>query len=76
MEQGTSNTDIRSLFMTIPEAAAVLGISRNSAYAAAKQFRRSGGSEGLPNLKVGGSLRVPEEALRRMAQLDFPGLVG
>lgn len=60
-------------FLTIPEAAGVLGISRNSAYAAAKRYRSSEGAEGLPNLKVGGSLRVPLSALERMTQLHIPG---
>lgn len=68
---GTSNSHPQ--FMTIPEAAIVLGISRNAAYSAAKRYRSTEGSEGLPNLKVGGTLRVPADALRRMAQLSIPG---
>ena len=60
-------------FMTITEAASVLCISRNAAYAAAQRYRTTEGSEGLPNLKVGGTLRVPVDALHRMAQLSIPG---
>lgn len=65
----TSNPHFRS----VPEAAEILGISRNAAYAAAKQYRESGGSQGLPNLKIGGSLRVPLNALNEMAALRIPG---
>ena len=60
-------------FMTVPEAAQVLGISRNGAYAAAKRYRITEGAEGLPNLKVGGCFRVPVDALKRMSQLRIPG---
>ena len=45
-------------FMTVPEAAQVLGISRNGAYAAAKRYGNTEGAEGLPNLKVGGCFRA------------------
>ena len=60
-------------FRSIPEAAAILGISRNAAYAAAKRYRESDGAQGLPNLKIGGSLRVPLDALNQMAALRIPG---
>ena len=60
-------------FMSIPEAGHVLGISRNAAYAAASRYRETSGVEGLPNIAIGGSYRVPEDVLRRMAELRLPG---
>ena len=59
-------------FLTITEAADVLGIARNSAYIAAKNYRQSHGREGLPNIKVGGVYRVPASALERMANITIP----
>lgn len=59
-------------FLTIPEAGERLRISRNAAYEAAKQYRDTGGQAGLPNIKIGGSLRVPLAVLERMTQLDLP----
>lgn len=59
-------------FLTINEAAKVLGIARNSAYLAAKKYRQTHGREGLPNIKVGGTYRVPASALERMADIAIP----
>ena len=59
-------------FMTIPEAAVRLRISRNAAYLAARRYRQTGGREGLPNVAIGGSYRVPVAALDRMADLAVP----
>jgi len=59
-------------FLSITEAAEILGISRNSAYLAAKRYRDTGGREGLPNIKVGGTYRVPASALERMADIAIP----
>jgi excisionase family DNA binding protein len=49
--------------MTVLEAAGLLGISRSSAYNAAKTGE-------IPTLKIGGRLVVPTAAIRRMLQLD------
>ncbi len=46
-----------------PTAAAALGISKSSAYEAAR-------SGELPTIRVGKRLLVPTAALRRMLQLD------
>lgn len=59
-------------FLTIPEAAVQLRVSRNSAYQAARRYRHTGGREGLPNFAIGGSYRVPIAALERMADLALP----
>jgi protein gp37 len=45
--------------LTIDEAAAILRISRNAAYAAARQWRATGGEHGLPCIEIGRTLRVP-----------------
>lgn len=59
-------------FLTIPEAAVRLRVSRNAAYQAARRYRHTGGREGLPNFAIGGSYRVPIAALDRMADLAVP----
>lgn len=52
--------------LTIEEAAAILRIGRNAAYAAARLWRLSGGSEGLPCIEIGRALRVPRAALHQL----------
>jgi len=57
--------------LTIPEAARLLRISRGAAYAAARQFRESGGRSGLPVVCVGRrSYRVPKAALVRFQDAE------
>jgi len=46
------------LMMTIAEAAEVLRISRSSAYKLAEEHRLTGGTSGLPTVKLGGRLLV------------------
>jgi hypothetical protein len=58
-------------FLTIPEAARVLRVSRGAAYAAARLFRESGGRSGLPVVCVGRrSYRVPKAAMARFQDAD------
>lgn len=52
--------------LTIDEAAAILRISRNAAYAAARQWRATGGKTGLPCIEIGRTLRVPRTELDRL----------
>ncbi len=61
-------------FLTIPEAAERLRISRNAAYIAARRYRQTSGREGLPNIAIGGSYRVPTAALEHMADIDLSPL--
>lgn len=58
-----SNT---SAVLTVEEAAGVLRISRNAAYAAAREWRVTGGRSGLPCISIGRTLRVPRAALEEM----------
>jgi excisionase family DNA binding protein len=57
--------------LTVDEAARLLRIGRNNAYALAREWLASGGAHGLPVVKLGRSLRVPRAALQRM--LDAAG---
>ncbi|RMH80596.1 MAG: DNA-binding protein [Actinomyces sp.] len=52
--------------LTIEEAAAILRISRNAAYAAARQWRHTGGKTGLPCIEIGRTLRVPRHQLDQL----------
>jgi len=54
-------------FLTVEEAAAVLRIGRTAAYALTRQWRATGGTEGLPVVRVGRLLRVPVHQLERLA---------
>ena len=62
-------------FFTVEEAADRLRIGRTSAYLAAKQYRETGGADGLPVIAIRGSLRVPRRKLEGWAggPLSEPG---
>ncbi len=51
--------------LTVAEAAAYLRVGRNTAYALCRQWRLSGGREGLGCLSVGRGIRVPKVAVQR-----------
>lgn len=48
------------------EAAAILRISRNAAYAAARQWCVTGGKSGLACIEVGRTVRLPRTELDRL----------
>ena len=50
-------------FLTIDQAAAALQIGRTAAYDLARLYQASGGTDGLPVLRVGRQLRVPRAVL-------------
>ena len=54
-------------FYTVEEAADRLRIGRTAAYLAAKEYRLTGGAEGLPVIAIRGSLRVPRRKLEDWA---------
>lgn len=58
--------------LTIDEAADFLRISRNTAYALAKQWRETGGVEGLPVIELGRNLRVSRAVLARLLCGEVP----
>ena len=59
-------------FLTVEEAAAVLRIGRTSAYELARRWLATDGKEGIPVVRLGRSLRVPELAILRMAEQVAP----
>lgn len=61
-----TETDTSTEVLTIDEAAAILRISRNAAYAAARQWRDTDGEHGIPCIEIGRTLRVPRPELNRL----------
>ena len=59
-------SDSETEVLTVEEAAGILRISRNAAYALARQWRVTGGQSGLPCFELGRCIRVPRSALREM----------
>lgn len=57
------------LMLTVGEAAAVLRISRTSAYKLAEEWRTTRGASGLPTVRLGGRIMV-----RRVDLADIVGL--
>jgi excisionase family DNA binding protein len=53
--------------LSVPEAAAALGVGRNAAYAAVKRGQ-------IPAIRIGRLLRVPVIALERMLKQGGPEL--
>ena len=62
----TTETDAPAPVLTIDEAATILRISRNAAYAAAREWRATGGKTGIPCIEIGRTLRVPRADLDRL----------
>jgi hypothetical protein len=54
--------------LSVPDAARALGISRSLAYELAQRYEVSGGTEGLPVIRLGARLRVPDWALLELAR--------
>lgn len=60
-----SVAEVKTL-LTVPEAATALRIGRSTAYDLVHAWLDSGGTEGLPVVRIGGSLRVPVAAIERL----------
>lgn len=61
-----TETDTPTEVLTIDEAAVILRISRNAAYAAAREWRATGGKAGIPCIEIGRTLRVPRADFERL----------
>lgn len=61
-------------FLRVEEAARMLLISRTVAYALARRWLETDGSEGLPAVRIGRSIRIPRAALERMANPTSPAV--
>ena len=59
------------LMLTVGEAATVLRISRTSAYKLAEAWRTTGGTTGLPTVRLGCRLLVRRVDLARIVGLDL-----
>jgi excisionase family DNA binding protein len=68
-----SLVDQHGPFLRVEEAARLLRISRTSAYALANRWLATG-TEGLPAVRIGRSIRIPTVALERLAQLESASL--
>lgn len=55
-------------FLTVPEVARRLRISRTAAYQLAHQWLEGDRKEGIPAVRIGRSIRVPASALDRWAK--------
>lgn len=51
------------IMLTVKDAASVLRIGRSKAYEMAATYTSSGGTEGLPVIRLGDLLRIPKAAL-------------
>jgi transposase len=66
-------TDALPPTMTVDDAAAFLGISRSSAYTLSARYRETEGSEGLPNVRLGGRVLVLTAPLLELVRASTPG---
>ena len=63
MDKLIDEWDALPIMLTIDEAARVLRIGRSKAYEMAATYTSSGGTQGLPCLRLGDLLRIPRFAL-------------
>ena len=62
-DQVVDEWSVLPLMLTVDEAARVLRIGRSKAYGMTTLYETSGGTQGLPVLRLGDLLRVPRFAL-------------
>jgi hypothetical protein len=60
--------------LRVEEAAELLRISRSGAYQGVTAFQASGGSVGIPSIRVGRCVRVPKRALLQWLDDQLPDL--
>ncbi|MCU1395516.1 MAG: hypothetical protein JWM34_3944 [Ilumatobacteraceae bacterium] len=63
-ESNTHEWSSLPMLLKVEEAAGVLRIGRSKAYEMVQRYSASGGTEGLPVLRMGDLLRVPRGALQ------------
>ncbi len=63
MDESIDEWDSLPIMLTIDEAARVFRIGRSKAYEMAATYTSTGGTQGLPCLRLGDLLRVPKFAL-------------
>ena len=51
------------LMLTVEQACEVLGIGRSLAYGETRRYLATGGSEGIPAVRIGSAIRVPRAGL-------------
>ena len=54
------------LLLTVEEAGRLLRVGRSHAYNQVTLYFASGGTEGIPALRLGGLLRIPKQALHEL----------
>lgn len=54
------------LLLTVEEAGRLLRVGRSSAYSQVTLYFGTGGTDGIPALRLGGLLRVPKHALHEL----------
>lgn len=59
--------------LTVQEAARILRIGRNSAYALARRWLATDGKEGLPAVRLGRNVRIPRPALEQLLGCQLTG---
>jgi hypothetical protein len=55
-------------FLRMDQAQELTQLGRSQLYELARQWRETGGREGIPNLRFGRCLRIPTAALLRLAE--------
>ena len=70
-DQSVSHFEDLPDFLTVEEAASVLRLGRSAAYELTARWRSTNGTEGLPVVQLGRSLRVPKAGLERMMHVDL-----
>lgn len=60
------------LFLTVEDAAEILGIGRTSAYKAARRYVATKAPDAIPAIRVGKQLRIPRAMFEAWAGVELP----
>jgi hypothetical protein len=63
VDPGGTTADLTSPLLTVEESAFLLRIGRSLAYQLANEYLATGGTAGMPVIRIGTCLRVPRWAL-------------